>query len=140
MRTGKLVLLRHGQSTWNLQNLFTGWVDVDLSDQGTLEAQEAARLLRDEGIAFDLAFTSVLKRAIRTLAAAMAEVKPDLHIPVDSPAMNWHLAKAAKALGAPVLYYIAPQVWAWAPWRCSSARAGRRCSPRRPGRSFRGRW
>jgi 2,3-bisphosphoglycerate-dependent phosphoglycerate mutase len=57
MRTGKLVLLRHGQSTWNLQNLFTGWVDVDLSDQGTLEAQEAARLLRDEGIAFDLAFT-----------------------------------------------------------------------------------
>jgi len=67
MRTGKLVLLRHGQSTWNLQNLFTGWVDVDLSDQGTLEAQEAARLLRDEGIAFDLAFTSVLKRAIRTL-------------------------------------------------------------------------
>jgi len=67
MRTGKLVLLRHGQSTWNLQNLFTGWVDVDLSEQGTLEAQEAARLLRDEGIAFDLAFTSVLKRAIRTL-------------------------------------------------------------------------
>ncbi len=67
MKTGKLVLLRHGQSTWNLQNLFTGWVDVDLSDQGTLEAQEAGRLLRDEGIAFDLAFTSVLKRAIRTL-------------------------------------------------------------------------
>jgi 2,3-bisphosphoglycerate-dependent phosphoglycerate mutase len=67
MSTGKLILLRHGQSTWNLENLFTGWVDVDLSEQGTLEAQEAGRLLRDEGIAFDLAFTSVLKRAIRTL-------------------------------------------------------------------------
>jgi 2,3-bisphosphoglycerate-dependent phosphoglycerate mutase len=67
MKTGQLVLLRHGQSTWNLENLFTGWVDVDLSDQGTLEAQEAARLLREEGIDFDLAFTSVLKRAIRTL-------------------------------------------------------------------------
>ncbi len=67
MSTGKLVLLRHGQSTWNLQNLFTGWVDVDLSEQGTLEAQEAARLLLEEGIAFDLAVTSVLKRAIRTL-------------------------------------------------------------------------
>jgi len=67
MSTGKLVLLRHGQSTWNLQNLFTGWVDVDLSEQGTLEAQEAGRLLLEEGIAFDLAVTSVLKRAIRTL-------------------------------------------------------------------------
>jgi len=65
--TGRLVLLRHGQSIWNLQNLFTGWIDVDLSDQGRLEAQEAGRLLRDEGIAFDIAFTSVLKRAIRTL-------------------------------------------------------------------------
>jgi 2,3-bisphosphoglycerate-dependent phosphoglycerate mutase len=67
MSTGRLVLLRHGQSTWNLENLFTGWVDVDLSDQGLLEAQEAGRLLRAEGIAFDVAFTSVLKRAIRTL-------------------------------------------------------------------------
>jgi 2,3-bisphosphoglycerate-dependent phosphoglycerate mutase len=67
MSTGRLVLLRHGQSIWNLENLFTGWVDVDLSEQGLLEAQEAGRLLRAEGIAFDVAFTSVLKRAIRTL-------------------------------------------------------------------------
>jgi 2,3-bisphosphoglycerate-dependent phosphoglycerate mutase len=71
MSTGKLVLLRHGQSIWNLENLFTGWVDVDLSDHGTLEAQEAGQLLRSEGIAFDLAFTSVLKRAIRTLWIAL---------------------------------------------------------------------
>ena len=67
MGAGRLVLLRHGQSTWNLENLFTGWVDVDLSPQGLLEAQEAGRLLKAEGFAFDQAFTSVLKRAIRTL-------------------------------------------------------------------------
>jgi 2,3-bisphosphoglycerate-dependent phosphoglycerate mutase len=67
MSTGKLVLLRHGQSIWNLENLFTGWIDVDLSAQGLEEAQEAGRLLKAEGIAFDIAFTSVLKRAIRTL-------------------------------------------------------------------------
>jgi 2,3-bisphosphoglycerate-dependent phosphoglycerate mutase len=67
MSTGKLVLLRHGQSIWNLENLFTGWIDVDLSAQGLEEAKEAGRLLKAEGIPFDLAFTSVLKRAIRTL-------------------------------------------------------------------------
>jgi 2,3-bisphosphoglycerate-dependent phosphoglycerate mutase len=71
---GKLLLLRHGQSIWNLENLFTGWIDVDLSDQGREEAQEAGRLLRAEGIAFDIAFTSVLKRAIRTLWIALDEM------------------------------------------------------------------
>ena len=74
MTTGKLLLLRHGQSTWNLQNLFTGWVDVDLSEQGRREAQEAGRLLKAEGIDFDVAFTSVLKRAIRTLWFALDEM------------------------------------------------------------------
>lgn len=74
MSTGKLVLLRHGQSIWNLENLFTGWIDVDLSEQGLLEAAEAGRLLRAEGIAFDIAFTSVLKRAIRTLWIALDEM------------------------------------------------------------------
>src|SRR6187431_2922062 len=74
MSTGKLLLLRHGQSTWNLANLFTGWVDVDLSDQGRLEARDAGRLLKAEGIAFDVAFTSVLKRAIRTLWIALDEM------------------------------------------------------------------
>jgi 2,3-bisphosphoglycerate-dependent phosphoglycerate mutase len=71
MSTGKLVLLRHGQSIWNLENLFTGWIDVDLSEQGLEEANEAGRLLKAEGIAFDIAFTSVLKRAIRTLWIAL---------------------------------------------------------------------
>jgi 2,3-bisphosphoglycerate-dependent phosphoglycerate mutase len=71
---GRLVLLRHGQSTWNLDNLFTGWVDVDLSGQGREEAREAGRLLRAEGIAFDIAFVSVLKRAIRTLWIALDEM------------------------------------------------------------------
>ena len=63
----KLVLVRHGQSTWNLENRFTGWTDVDLSEQGVREAHEGGRVLAQEGYTFDLAFTSVLKRAIRTL-------------------------------------------------------------------------
>ena len=74
MSTGKLLLLRHGQSIWNLENLFTGWIDIDLSAQGLQEAQEAGRLLKAEGIAFDIAFTSVLKRAIRTLWIALDEM------------------------------------------------------------------
>jgi len=63
----KLVLLRHGQSTWNLENRFTGWTDVDLTPQGIGEAIEAARLLGEGGYTFDVAYTSVLKRAVRTL-------------------------------------------------------------------------
>lgn len=63
----KLVLVRHGQSEWNLENRFTGWTDVDLSDQGRLEASRAGELLKKEGFSFDLAYTSLLKRAIRTL-------------------------------------------------------------------------
>ncbi len=63
----KLVLLRHGESVWNRENRFTGWTDVDLSERGRQEAQDAGQLLRDGGYVFDLAFTSVLKRAIRTL-------------------------------------------------------------------------
>lgn len=71
---GKLVLLRHGQSEWNKANRFTGWVDVDLSEQGEAEAREAGRLLKAEGIAFNVAHTSVLKRAIRTLWLALEEM------------------------------------------------------------------
>jgi 2,3-bisphosphoglycerate-dependent phosphoglycerate mutase len=63
----KLVLLRHGESVWNRENRFTGWTDVDLSERGRQEAQEAGRLLKEGGYTFDAAFTSVLKRAIRTL-------------------------------------------------------------------------
>ena len=69
-----LVLLRHGESTWNKENRFTGWTDVDLSDRGREEAREAGRLLKQEGYAFDLAYTSVLKRAIRTLWIALDEM------------------------------------------------------------------
>jgi 2,3-bisphosphoglycerate-dependent phosphoglycerate mutase len=64
---GRLVLVRHGQSAWNLANLFTGWTDVDLTEQGCTEAAAAGRLLRAQGYRFGCAFTSVLKRAIRTL-------------------------------------------------------------------------
>jgi 2,3-bisphosphoglycerate-dependent phosphoglycerate mutase len=67
----KLVLLRHGESTWNEENRFTGWTDVDLSPRGQEEAAEAGRLLREGGYVFDVAYTSVLKRAIRTLWIAL---------------------------------------------------------------------
>jgi 2,3-bisphosphoglycerate-dependent phosphoglycerate mutase len=67
----RLVLLRHGESVWNKENLFTGWHDVDLSERGRAEAEEAGRLLREGGFTFDVAYTSVLKRAIRTLWAAL---------------------------------------------------------------------
>ena len=63
----KLVLIRHGESTWNLENRFTGWTDVDLTDTGVQQAQQAGKLLRENGYEFDLAYTSVLKRAIHTL-------------------------------------------------------------------------
>jgi 2,3-bisphosphoglycerate-dependent phosphoglycerate mutase len=70
----KVVLLRHGESTWNKENLFTGWTDVDLSDKGVEEARDAGRVLKKEGYAFDVAYTSVLKRAIRTLWLVMDEM------------------------------------------------------------------
>ncbi len=73
----KLVLVRHGQSTWNLENRFTGWTDVDLTDQGRAEARAAGQLLREGGYQFDLAFTSMLKRAIRTLNIIQAEMDLD---------------------------------------------------------------
>jgi 2,3-bisphosphoglycerate-dependent phosphoglycerate mutase len=82
-----LVLLRHGQSTWNLENRFTGWTDVDLSDAGRLEAIEAGRLLKDGGYLFDLAYTSLLKRAIRTLGISL-DALDRLWIPVQK---SWRL-------------------------------------------------
>ena len=70
----KLVLIRHGESTWNLENRFTGWTDVDLTPTGVEQARNAGRLLKAEGYEFDLAYTSVLKRAIRTLWLALDEM------------------------------------------------------------------
>jgi 2,3-bisphosphoglycerate-dependent phosphoglycerate mutase len=83
----KLVLLRHGESTWNKENRFTGWHDVDLSENGRAEAQEAGRLLREGGYVFDVAFTSVLKRAIRTQEIAL-DALDLMWIPVTK---NWRL-------------------------------------------------
>lgn len=83
----KLVLLRHGESTWNKENRFTGWTDVDLSDKGREEAAKAGEVLKKEGFVFDVAYTSVLKRAIRTLWTALD--KMDLMwIPVNN---SWRL-------------------------------------------------
>ncbi|HWJ95802.1 MAG TPA: 2,3-diphosphoglycerate-dependent phosphoglycerate mutase [Telluria sp.] len=70
----KIVFMRHGESTWNLENRFTGWTDVDLTDKGVAEAKSAGKLLREAGFTFDLAYTSVLKRAIRTLWLTMDEM------------------------------------------------------------------
>jgi 2,3-bisphosphoglycerate-dependent phosphoglycerate mutase len=83
----KLVLLRHGESIWNKENLFTGWTDVGLSEKGTQEAINAGVTLRSEGYAFDVAYTSVLKRAIKTLWLALEELDL-MWIPVYN---NWRL-------------------------------------------------
>jgi len=83
----KLVLLRHGQSTWNEENRFTGWTDVDLSAKGVAEAREAGRLMRDAGLEFDLAYTSVLRRAIKTLDLAL-DAMDQLWVPVTR---HWRL-------------------------------------------------
>jgi 2,3-bisphosphoglycerate-dependent phosphoglycerate mutase len=83
----KVVLLRHGESTWNKENRFTGWHDVDLTDRGREEAREAGRLLKEGGYVFDAAFTSVLKRAIKTLGIAL-DTLDQLWIPVTK---SWKL-------------------------------------------------
>ncbi|MBC1434803.1 2,3-diphosphoglycerate-dependent phosphoglycerate mutase [Paenilisteria rocourtiae] len=83
----KLVLIRHGQSEWNKLNLFTGWHDVDLSEQGVEEAKKAGELIKEAGLEFDVAFTSVLTRAIRTLDYAL-EGSEQLWIPVHK---SWRL-------------------------------------------------
>jgi 2,3-bisphosphoglycerate-dependent phosphoglycerate mutase len=83
----QLVLLRHGESLWNKENLFTGWTDVDLSDRGKEESREAGKRIKDQGCAFDVAFTSVLKRAIRTLWILLDEMDL-MWIPVQK---NWRL-------------------------------------------------
>jgi 2,3-bisphosphoglycerate-dependent phosphoglycerate mutase len=83
----KLVLLRHGESDWNRENRFTGWTDVDLSEKGIAEARAAGKLLKSSGYAFDLAYTSVLKRAIRTLWIALEHLE-QMWLPVEK---SWRL-------------------------------------------------
>lgn len=83
----KIVLIRHGESVWNKENRFTGWKDVDLSEKGVEEANAAGKLLKDEGFEFDLAYTSVLKRAIRTLNIVLDQMDT-MWLPVIK---NWRL-------------------------------------------------
>lgn len=83
----KLVLMRHGESQWNLENRFTGWTDVDLTETGREQAWQAGQLLKDKGYSFDLAYTSVLKRAIRTLWLTL-DALDLMYIPVHN---NWRL-------------------------------------------------
>ncbi|RRC91930.1 2,3-diphosphoglycerate-dependent phosphoglycerate mutase [Erysipelotrichaceae bacterium OH741_COT-311] len=83
----KLVLVRHGQSEWNLANLFTGWTDVDLSETGVSEAKQAGKLIKEAGIEFDIAYTSVLKRAIKTCQFILEE-SDQLWVPMEK---SWRL-------------------------------------------------
>jgi len=83
----KIVLLRHGESQWNLENRFTGWTDVDLTDEGEKQARSAGEVLKKEGFKFDLAYTSLLTRAIRTLNLCLEEMDLN-HIPV---VKHWRL-------------------------------------------------
>ena len=83
----KIVLLRHGESIWNKENRFTGWTDVDLTPQGVQEAKNAGQLLKNLGYSFDIAYTSVLKRAIRTLWIALDEMD-QMWIPIEH---TWRL-------------------------------------------------
>jgi len=83
----KLVLMRHGESQWNLENRFTGWTDVDLTDLGREQARKAGQLLKEQGYTFDIAFTSVLKRAIRTLWIAL-DAMDAMYLPIHN---NWRL-------------------------------------------------
>jgi 2,3-bisphosphoglycerate-dependent phosphoglycerate mutase len=83
----KLVLMRHGESQWNLENRFTGWTDVDLTDLGREQARKAGQMLKDQGYEFDIAFTSVLKRAIRTLWIAL-DAMDTMYLPIHH---NWRL-------------------------------------------------
>ena len=83
----KIVFMRHGESTWNLENRFTGWVDVDLTAKGVAEAKAAGRALKEAGFTFDLTYTSVLKRAIRTLWLALDEMDA-MYLPVKN---DWRL-------------------------------------------------
>ncbi|CAN1560188.1 GpmA Phosphoglycerate mutase 1 [Burkholderiaceae bacterium] len=83
----KLVLMRHGESQWNLENRFTGWTDVDLTDLGREQAHKAGQMLKDQGYEFDIAFTSVLTRAIRTLWIAL-DAMDAMYLPVHN---NWRL-------------------------------------------------
>ena len=85
--TYKVIFLRHGQSQWNLENRFTGWTDVPLSDKGVEEARAAGKLLKAEGFSFDAAYTSTLKRAIKTLWLVLEEMD-EMWIPVTK---DWHL-------------------------------------------------
>jgi 2,3-bisphosphoglycerate-dependent phosphoglycerate mutase len=83
----KIVFMRHGESTWNLENRFTGWTDVDLTEKGVAEAKAAGQVLKQEGYSFDLAYTSVLKRAIRTLWLTLDEMDM-MYLPIKH---DWRL-------------------------------------------------
>src|SRR5450756_2482166 len=104
----KIVLLRHGESTWNKENRFTGWTDVDLSEKGIVEAHGAGRLLKESGFTFDLAYISVLKRAIRTLWIALDEMDLMWIPQIRSWRLNERHYGALQGLNKACLLYTSP--------------------------------
>ena len=88
LNSHKLVLVRHGESTWNDLNIFTGWADAELNEKGEREALEGGKLLKEAGYSFDLAYTSVLKRAIKTLWIILEELDL-MYIPIVSVDWVW---------------------------------------------------
>lgn len=115
MKQPNLVLVRHGESVWNSKNLFTGWIDVDLSDKGKREAANAGKILKKNGFVFDRTFASVLKRSIKTLWI-MLETMDEVHLPIE---YSWHLnerhygALQGKNKAAIELRYGHEQYMAW---------------------------
>jgi len=131
----KLVMVRHGESTWNKENRFTGWVDVPLSEKGEEEARSAGKLLKKEGFSFDIAFTSVLKRAVDTLNIMMREM--GISLPVEK---SWRLNErhygALQGLnkGEMAAKYGEHQVYLWRRSYDISPPALDRSSPMHPGK------
>ena len=104
-----IVLLRHGESTWNRENRFTGWTDVDLTEKGVQEAYYAGDLLKDKGMAFDQAYTSYLKRAVKTLNCVLDRLNQDW-LPVAKqpplgPALQGSAGRRTAAHGIPEIHH-----------------------------------
>lgn len=131
---GNLVIVRHGESQWNLQNRFTGWTDIDLTEKGQKQARRAGRALAEAGIGFDLAFTSVLKRVIRSQWLIVDEMDL-MHIPVIS---HWRLnerhygALTGQSRADVIAQFGEEQVWQWRRGYASRPPLMARTDPRAP--------
>ena len=109
----RIVLIRHGESEWNKANLFTGWTDVDLSDAGREEAKNGVRLLKEEGISFDICFTSYLKRAIHTANHVLAELDEEWIPVIKTWKLNERHYGALQGLNKKETFNLPNNVYQW---------------------------